>query len=132
MFDWFGQNSGALISALISVFGALLGVIIMLIVEGHRRKTEEKAKAKPIVINYSLGHVMKKEEGFPNYIFESEGDCEATITGVFKNTDNGILFIDFIDTENKRYCSKHPVVVDKNTIFHITLSGVNGDSLKNG
>lgn len=121
------ESNATLIAALIGVFGALLGVLITLLVESNLRRKELKDKAKPIVINYIHNDTTKKLSGF---VFKSDSSDSNSIIGCFKNTDNGVLFLDYVETETKRYYYSNNSAVDKNTVFLIELKGTSGENLK--
>ena len=121
------ESNATLIAALIGVFGALLGVLITLLVESKLRRKELKDKAKPIVINYIHNDTAEKPSG---YIFKSDSTDSDCIIGCFKNTDNGVLFLDYVETETKRYHYNNNSAIDKNTVFLIELKGISGETLK--
>lgn len=121
------ESNATLVAALIGVFGALLGVLITMFIENHRRRKELTEKAKPIVITFLHTDSSKTLTG---YIFQSDSTDNDKIMGTFKNTDNGILFIDYIKTETKKYSYYRVVAIEKNTTFIITLKGLSGETLK--
>lgn len=125
--DWFDQNSAALISACIGVIGALVVNIIMQAVQSRKRKQEVIDKAKPIVINCAYSQINKS--GVMYYHFVAEGQRIDNIVGVFKNTGNGILFIDYIDTGYGKYYPVQNSTVDKDTEFCIVVEMVNKQTL---
>ena len=118
-----------IISALIGVAGALLGVIITLIAEHIRRKKEQIASAKPILINYAVNQLTNKDKT-PRFSFYSEGSNTQTISGLFKNTSNAMIFLEYIKTETKEYYPDDSTTIDKNTEFYIDLLHIDGESLK--
>ena len=107
-----------------------IGTLITFRHESKIRRKENIEKAKPIIINYMF-HQAPNEK-LPKYIFEAEekDDGSNVIIGILKNTDNGLLFFDYIKTENKIYYPKHSSTVDKNTVFYILLSNIEHESLK--
>lgn len=123
------ESYATLVAAIIGVFGALLGVAITFMIENHRRRKELVDKAKPIMINYLNTETLTSRTRTP-YLFVSDGKSKESINGTFKNTDNGILFLDYIKTETKTYMPKHVVAIDKNTVFEIMLRGLQGETLK--
>ena len=119
-----------LLSTAIGAFVSLLGVIITLKNEQKALKKERIEKLKPILINYTCAFAGE-ESVIPKYMFVSDGEkVDATITGVFKNTDNGILFFDKIVTESKTYIPQDNSTVDKNTVFLLELHNIAGETLK--
>ena len=131
MEQWIIQNSATVFSALVGVFGALVGVIISTIIENKRRRKEEIAKAKPIIINYNP-YQISNQKSTTKIFFSSDGkkDDSISIVSTFKNTDNGIAFFDVIETETKKYYPRDNSTVDKNTVFYIFLTNIEGESLK--
>ena len=121
------ESNATLVSALIGVFGALLGVVITLLFENYRRRKEQIDKAKPILINYIHNDDSKKLMG---YAFKSDSTDNNHIIGCFKNTDNGVLFLDYVETETKKYYYKNNSAVDKNSVFLLGLYGLSGETLK--
>lgn len=128
--DWIVENAAVLVSAAIGVIGALLGVIVTQIVENRRRRKEVIDKAKPIVINYTAVSAIAQPP-VTDYYFRTEGSQSGDpTTGLFKNMDNGILFIDEIRTQRKQYLPLQNATVDKNTVFRIFLTLDAGDNLE--
>lgn len=123
------ENNTALLSAVIGAAVALFGVIITEIITSCRRKKDKIENAKPIIINYLNESVTTNP--LTTYIFRSDSGDTTDITGSFKNTDNGLLFLDYVDIGSKRFNPKVFAVVDKNTEFSITLQGLGGASLDN-
>ena len=118
------------LSAIIGGMLALFGVWITLRHEKKERKLEQIDKAKPIIINYMV-HAIENKLHIPKYLFSScEESVGKEITGVFKNTDNGILLFDCIETETKKYYPQHSSAVDKNTVFYVLLDITKGETLK--
>lgn len=123
------ESNATLVAALIGVFGALLGVVLTILFEGYRRKKEAVEKIKPIVINHDDSEVRQIDSN--EFVFEAEeGFSIGKIIGSFKNTDNGILFIDYIKTETKTYLPKQHSTVDKDTLFRIILYNIDGETFK--
>lgn len=119
-----------ILSVLIGGLLTLLGVGITLKYETKKRKEEQIDKAKPIIINY-MSDVIDKNQYTPRYIFSNDEETVGKeITGIFKNTDNGILFFEYIETETKKYYPQQSSAVDKNTVFYLTLNIVIGETLK--
>ena len=123
------ESNATLVAALIGVFGALIGVMITEIIAYRRRKKDQVANAKPIIINYLNESITTNP--LTTYIFRSDSGDTNDITGSFKNTDNGLLFLDYVDIGSKRFNPKVFAVVDKNTEFSITLQGLGGASFDN-
>lgn len=121
------ESYATLVAALIGVFGALLGVVITLLFENYRRRKERIDKAKPILINYIHNDASKKLMG---YAFKSDSTDNKHIIGCFKNTDNGVLFLDYVETETKKYFYRNNSAVDKNFVFLLGLYGLSGETLK--
>ena len=128
--NWITDVIMPLLSAFIGGILALLGVIVSLKHENNKNKEERLDKAKPIVINY-MSMAVDRSIPTPRYILASDEQLtNIEITGVFKNTDNGILFIDYIKTERKKYYPCHSSTVDKNTVFYIKLNVNEGENMK--
>ena len=128
--EWLYENLAVLIAAIIGVVGALLGVVITQIIENNRRRKELIDKAKPILINYTAVSSIAQPP-VTEYYFRVEGSQSGGPTiGLFKNMDNGILFIDDIETQKKRYFPLQNATVDKNTVFRIFLIVDAGDNLE--
>lgn len=118
--------TGAIIGGLIS----LLGSHYILKHDLKRHKEERIERIKPILINYE--YISNQEKStLPCYVFTSEDDIECgSIEGIFKNTDNGIAFIDMVETKNKLYRPSNMVTVDKNTGFVLVLKNIQGEDFK--
>ena len=128
--EWIIENAAILVSAAIGVIGALLGVIITQIVENRRRRKELIDKAKPIVINYTTERSIA-EHSVTSYYFETDDDGAGMASSLFKNTDNGILFIDHIETQKKKYYPAQVATADKNTVFKVFLPVTKGENFEN-
>ena len=128
--NWIADVIMPLSSAVVGGLLALIGVYITLKREQKKRKEEQIEKAKPIIINYML-HAVDNKHPYPKYIFSNtEKTTDKDITGIFKNTDNGILFFDYIETETKKYYPQHSSAVDRNTVFFVSIKIVNGETFK--
>lgn len=131
MSDWIIYVLIPLITALI---GGLVGVIFTIKWENQQKEKEKIDNAKPIIINY-MGHQAQDNSRVARYFFESKDDTiygninRQTIYGVFKNTNNGILFIDYIETGVKEYYPFSNATVDRNTAFYIVLQRIYGETL---
>lgn len=122
-------NSGLWFSVIIALIGGLLGVIVTICYENYQRKKERIEQVKPIIINTTLTIAQNSGNLFL-YDFEAKGSCSTTVTGFYKNSDNGILLFDFILTDNKSYFPIDGATVDKNSFFGINLCLENGETLK--
>lgn len=129
MKEWIIKNAPVLVASIIGVIGALLGVIISSAIENKRRRKEAKDRAKPILINCMEYQSLNKHD-IAIFVFESEDESSATVKGVFKNTDNGILLFDYIETETKKYYPVQGSAVGKNEMFVIILQGIANETLK--
>ena len=127
--NWITDVVMPLASAVIGGILALSGVWLTLRHEKKERKSEQIDKAKPIIINYMV-HAIENKLHIPKYLFSSDEESVGKdVTGIFKNTDNGILFFDYIETETKKYYPQHSSAVDKNTVFYVLLRITNGETL---
>lgn len=128
--NWLYQNSAVLIAALIGVFGALAGVITTAVIENKRRRKELVDKAKPIIINCPINTIPDRAH-IPHYVFRnSDNKGVGRYYGIYKSTDNGIVFLDSIETETKNYLPQRNSAVDKNSTFIVELNIVEGETLK--
>ena len=126
MGNWLNENIAVLMAALIGVLGTLLGVIITSCIENKRRRKELIFMNIPIIVNWSIYN----DSNAITIALESEGEYSDSITGVFKNTNNGIAFIDYVKTETKTYYPVNCSTVDKNTVFNLLLRRIGGETLK--
>ncbi len=127
--EWITYILIPLISALIGGGLTLAGVIVTIKWEAKQKKQEEIEKVKPIIICVEEQSI-KRDEKIYDCEFYSNGDSDETLCGVFKNTDNGILFLDMLESELKTYRPHRVITVDKNTYFRIILINVIGESLE--
>ena len=129
-FNWLTDVVVPLLTTVLGAAVSLLGVVITLKNEQKALKKERIEKLKPILINYTCAF-SGEESVIPKYKFVSDGKkVEGSITGMFKNTDNGILFFDKIVTESKTYFPHDNSTVDKNTVFLLELDDIAGETLK--
>lgn len=127
--NWMIENSGELIAALIGATATIIAVVLTIRMESKQRRKDDITKAKPILINYfSIDKISQQK--LPRYIFQSESDDTEKIYGSFKNTDNAIIFIDYIKTETKIYTNNRSVAIDKNIVFLLAIRGLKGETLK--
>ena len=126
--DW-GNVFINLASAVIGGLIALGGVIITLRTEATARKQERIDNAKPIMINYP-SRAIPDQAHVPHYHFWASDDTELKkLYGAFKNTDNGIMFLDSFESESKQYLPQRNSAVDKNEAFIIVLHAPKGETL---
>lgn len=121
-----------LISAIIGGGLTLAGVVVTINWETKQKKQEEIEKVKPIIINYDYA-AIESNERFPIFNFYAVDDSvktEHVFDCLFKNTDNGILFFDYIESERKKYLTFDGAAVDKNTVFCVIIRNIIGESLK--
>ncbi len=129
MLNWNDQNTVTLVASIIGVFGALLGVIVLSIIENRRRRKELIEKSKPIIINIPYNAITDYAH-IPYIVFVGVGTQVPHKTSCyFKNTNNGIAFFDYIETKNKKYIAQHNAAVDKDSVFGVELYLVEGESL---
>ena len=126
MASFMPESNATLVAAIIGVIGALLGVIVTLFFENKRRRKETIDRARPIIINYLNDSTI--DNSLTTYTLKSDTCDSDNVFGSFKNTDNGILFLDYVDLGNKRYTPQLFAVVDTNTAFSILLQGTGGAS----
>lgn len=124
------QNTVALVSSAMGVAGALVVFIITQIIENNRRRKELIDKAKPIIINYTAESTIAKPP-VTSFFFQTDDDDAGMASSLFKNTDNGILFIDRIETQKKQYYPAQVATVDKNTVFKVFLPVIKGENFEN-
>lgn len=127
--NWIIENSAVLVASVIGVIGALMGVIITNHTENKRRSDAEKAKARPIIINF-MRQQMPKDNSSPKYVFNADDERTGSLVGCFKNATDSLLFLEKIETEKKTYYPKHSSVVDKNSSFYIILDFGQGETLR--
>lgn len=125
-FVWWSDIFIPLISAFIGGGLTLLGVFLT-IQHGNRCRNEErekelKSQAKPILINYAAGRPDSKDAVV--FQFSSSGKLESTctLTGIIKNTDNGIAFVDKIVSGDITYLPIIDSTIDKNVVVRIVVS----------
>ena len=119
--EWITYVLIPLVSALIGGGLTLAGVIVTIKWESKLKKQEEIDRVKPIIISVEEQSLSKHERVY-DCVFYSNGDSNETLNGVFKNTDNGILFIDMLESTSKTYRPLRVITVDKNTYFRIILN----------
>lgn len=108
----------------------LFGSVLVLKYEMRKHRKERIEKSKPILIDGMYTNDDEKKF-LPKYVFVSDGEkVLPTLKILLKNTDNGIAFIDKIQTENKAYFPQKNATIDKNTLFVIELGIVQGENLK--
>lgn len=133
MLCWLYENSGALVSSIIGAVATII-VVVLTIRNGNKHRKEDLiAQAKPIVINYDATQIDNyKSITQVMFEFDQADNDEKTgnVCGTFKNTDNGVLFIDCFKTESKKYLPTTVATIDKNTIFQIYVKIVRGETLK--
>ena len=123
------ESNATLVAALIGAAVAFLGLIVTEIIAYCRRKNDQIVNTKPILINFLNGSITNNP--LTTYTFKSDSSDNIDIIGSFKNTDNGIMFLDYVDIGTKRFKPDVFAVVDKNTTFSIQLQGLGGASFDN-
>ncbi len=124
--DWINYILVPLITALI---GGLVGVIITIKWENKQREKEKIDKALPIIINYPKSRTTDNQVVLL-CVFQPEGSRKRDyFRGVFKNTGNGIVFFDSIETKTQTYYPVEGSVVDKDTEFRILIGKTEGETL---
>lgn len=118
-----------LLSTILGGILALIGSFITFRHETKRQHSEEIDRVKPIIINYDRRQISDGSHT-AKYIFEDETKSSKALISTFKNTDNGLLFFDYIKTENKIYYPKNNSAVDKDIPFFIQLNVSNGETFK--
>ena len=107
------------ICALISGILTIIGVGLTIKHENKKSKHVLKLSNKPIFYridpnqeyNYKIAH---------DYQFNFYSNKKLKdICGIFKNTDNAILFLNYISVDGNKYFPSFGNVIDKNEIFNI-------------
>lgn len=111
-----------IISALIGGGLTVIGVLMTIRHENKKDKEILRLSNKPIF--YRIDPYQEYDyKSAIDYQFNFE--CESRvkqIAGIFKNTDNALLFLNHISVNGKKYFPDFGKVVDKNVIFNIYVN----------
>ena len=118
------QNVISLISALIGGGLTLIGVLCTLKAQKKEESNSRKLEAKPWLFSFDdrqeydpTGMVSYRMEVGGTYHFGTN----SYFMGVIKNTDNGIALLDRVVTKNSIYYPSCGNVVDKDTLFILSI-----------
>lgn len=127
--NWVKDIIIPLISAFMGGLLTFFGTLISFHHEKTVRNQEEIKKIRPVLINQMV-HSINDKNTVPRYLFllDKQVRLKHTITGVFKNTDSGILFFDYIEIKGQKYYPRDSNAVDKNTFFYIMIEIDNKDA----
>lgn len=132
------DSTATIIAGVIGFVGALIGAIATIIAvrftinfESKRRKQDLIDQAKPILINYSDDIITSEDyKKIPQiYLFSNNNENGQPLGGTLKNTNNGILFLDYVKGKKNSYFPKLSSVIDRNTVFLFYVMLVNGESI---
>lgn len=113
-----------LIAALIGGGLTMWGVVYTI---KSQRKDEEKRRRDAV---RPFLYSCPKEPGYQKpimkmYVFSNPDEpCmgqDMAYFGIIKNTDNGIMILDRVETENNRYYPEADTVVEKNQMFELKV-----------
>ena len=95
--------------------------------DDHERET--KVQAKPILINYPPEQASVTHSTTFSFSAPVNSIKTHSLRALVKNTDNGILFLDSFESEDKQYLPQCNSAVDKNEAFIIVLHVPKGETL---
>ncbi len=127
--EWITYIIIPLISAFIGGGLTLAGVIVTIKWETKNKEQEAIEKVKPIIINTNWETITNDSE-YTNYEFTNGSSGNIDVIGYFKNTDNGILFIDYIQSDFCTYKPVYNATIDKNSFFTIHMRVQQGETFK--
>lgn len=132
------ESTATIIAGVIGFFGALIGAAATIIAvrltitsNSKQQKQDLINQAKPILINYN-DELIKIDDyrTLPQvYLYLNGNESDDAICGTYKNTNNGILFLDYVKTKSNVYYPKLSSVIDRNTVFQIYVMLVKGEKL---
>lgn len=130
------DSTATIIAGVIGFVGALIGaaatiIAVRLTINSNSKQQKQDLinQAKPIIINIDYDELPSEESKNIQRIilFCDNNDNEIALSGTFKNTNNAIMFFDYVKTEKNTYTPKISSVVDRDTIFQIGLKLVRGE-----
>ena len=114
------MDCNSIISAIIGGCLTLLGVYITLKEQDKKDAETRKLSVKPWIFSYE--HVHLTSEHTECIMVPDSDFSNAKITGKIKNTDNGILILDYVESENAIYKPNNSsFVVEKNSVIELII-----------
>ena len=106
-------------SALLGGGLTLLGVWLTIKDQNKKEETARKAAARPWI--FSCEEYIPQDKKTYFMVPDSDYSQDMFISGIIKNTDNGILILDCVESEAVRYTSAGDNVVDKNSAVELVI-----------
>lgn len=96
---------------------------VYLTIKYEKRKDNEKTKLsnKPLFYRIDPMQDYDYQNSIDYYMCEDERQTDYKIYGIFKNTENALMILDYIIVNNKKYFPRYGNVVDKNRIFNLSV-----------
>ena len=110
-----------ILSAVISGGLTLLGVFLTIKDQNKKEEIARKAAARPWIYSCEERHFLCNPKLTYSMGVKTPISREITLTGKIKNTDNGLLFLECVKSEKATYHPNGCNVVEKNTIFELTV-----------
>ena len=108
-------------SALIGGVLALGGAFLTMMDQHKKEEIARKAAARPWIYSCEEQHFLCNPKLTYSMGVKTPISREITLTGKIKNTDNGLLFLECVKSEKATYHPNGCNVVEKNTIFELTI-----------
>lgn len=120
--NYFTEILIPLFCAIIGGFVTLLGVKWTIKNEKEQDRKNKKLEIKPIFYRIDPFQQYFDDNTMELFFrYNPSGLMKKEISGTFKNTDQAIMKIDYIEYDNRRYYPQNGNVVDKNVIFELRI-----------
>lgn len=119
-----------IIDILVPLVCAIIGGIITLLgvkwtIKYETKKDFEKRKLELKPVFYRIDPFQQYDENNVSDMFfeatKATGKARKEIWGIFKNTDQSLIKLDSIISENRRYYPLNGYVIDKNMTFQLRI-----------
>lgn len=114
--------TGIIVPVCSALFGGgltLLGVWLTIRDQSKKEETARKAAARPWI--FSCEEYIPQDKKTYFMVPDSDDSEDMFIAGNIKNTDNGILILDCVESETVRYTPDGDNVVDKNSAIELVI-----------
>lgn len=114
--------TGIIVPVCSALFGGgltLLGVWLTIRDQSKKEEAARKAAARPWI--FSCEEYIPHNKKTYSMVPDSDDSEDMFIAGNIKNTDNGILILDCVESEAVRYTPDGDNVVDKNSAIELVI-----------
>ena len=110
---------GPILCSIIGGAFTVWGVYLTINYEKRKNNEKEKLSNKPLFYRIDPMQEYDYQNSIDYYMCENTKDTQYKLYGIFKNTENALIILDYVTVNNKKYFPRYGNVIDKNKIVNL-------------